>query len=216
MSSLLKLMPLMALGYVGYSNSDAILKSLDLIETVKVEATVGIEMSSIAQVVAHEYVESNTIPLDNFPEFLRANLKEAGGKQTRDHARDMWGTLYRIARSTPNGFEIQCAGPDKKWGTTDDLRLVHSLDQYGGVGEAGVTPVQPAGPATQAATVATTHPPAQTGDSPASALAPASQNDGASAPPSAPPSANPSPSPTPSSFPPPPKLDKKPYQWKRG
>jgi hypothetical protein len=159
-----------------------------------------------------EYVESNTIPLENFPEFLRANLKEASGKQTRDHARDMWGTLYRIARSDPNGFEIQCAGPDKKWGTTDDLRLVHSLDQYGGVGKAGVTAVQPASPETQAATVATSPSPDQTEAASAPAPSPASQTEGASAPPAA----NPASSPTPSSFPPPPKLDKKPYQWKRG
>ena len=149
--SMMKIMPLLALAGIGYANSDALKKSLDLIGKVQVEATSSIEMTNIARTVAMEYVESNTIPLENFSDWLKANMREESGKETRDHSRDMWGTAYRIARSGKNGFEIQCAGPDKMWQTADDIKLVNSLDQYGGVGEAGVTAVTPAQPSQTAA-----------------------------------------------------------------
>jgi len=190
--SMMKILPLAALAGFGYANSETLTKAFDVIGKVQVEATSSIEMQNIARTVAMEYVESNTIPLENFSEWLKQNMREASGQSARDRSRDMWGTPYRIARSGRNGFEIQCAGPDKTWGTTDDIKLAHSLDQYGGVGEAGVTQViVPQTPASAPSTAGGSQT-SQATPTTATAVAPAS--------------------PTPPSPEPP----KQAYQWKRG
>ncbi len=133
MSALLKLLPVAALGVVGYLNKDSLAKSLDVITKVQSAATSGIEMQGIADAVAMEYADSGTLPLNNFGQFLKDNMMEKGGKETRDKSKDMWGTEYRIAaRRDKNGFEIKSAGPDTKWTTDDDLTFFYSLTGLGG------------------------------------------------------------------------------------
>jgi hypothetical protein len=133
MSALLKLLPVAALGVVGYVNKDSLAKSLDVITKVQSAATAGIEMQGIANAVANEYADSGTLPLNNFGEFLKEHMMEKGGRETRDKSRDMWGTEYRIAaRRDRNGFEITSAGPDKSWSTSDDLAFFYSLTGLGG------------------------------------------------------------------------------------
>ncbi len=142
MSALLKLLPLLAIGYFGYANADVLKRNFDVISNVQTEATSSIEMQQIADAVAQEYITENTIPLNNFPEFLEQNMREADGKKKRDFSKDLWGTQFRIARA-PGGFQIESAGPDKKWATSDDINVVRNLKQYGGTGEPGASPVTP-------------------------------------------------------------------------
>ncbi|MBM3876247.1 MAG: hypothetical protein FJ386_05950 [Verrucomicrobia bacterium] len=133
MSALLKLLPVAALGIVGYVNKDSLAQSLDVITKVQSAATAGIEMQGIADAVAMEYADSATLPLNNFSQFLKENMMEKGGRETRDKSKDMWGTDYRIAaRRDKNGFEIKSAGPDKKWESEDDLNFIYSLTGIGG------------------------------------------------------------------------------------
>jgi len=133
MSAFLKVLPVAALGIVGYVNKDTLAKSLDVIGKVQVAATSGIEMQGIADAVAMEYADSATLPLNNFSQFMKENMMEKGGKETRDKSKDVWGTEYRIAaRRDKNGFEIKSAGPDKKWESEDDLNFIYSLTGLGG------------------------------------------------------------------------------------
>ena len=126
MSALLKLLPLAAVGVVIYSNSGSIAKSLNIVDKVQVAASAGIEMKGIAEAVALEYSSEGTLPVEDFGKFLRENMREKSGKETRDHTKDMWGTEYKLAIKPP-GFEVRSAGPDKAWGTKDDLAYPYSL-----------------------------------------------------------------------------------------
>ena len=135
MSALLKLLPAAALGIVAYLNADDLKKYLDIVGKVQVAATSGIEMQGIAEAVAMEFTNEGTLPLDNFGQFLKDNLREKGGKNTRDRTKDMWGTEYKLILKG-EGFEVQSAGPDKAWKTEDDLNYFYSLKELGGAGTA--------------------------------------------------------------------------------
>ena len=112
MSLILKSLPLAAIGLVLMANKDALQKNLNIVEKVRVATTATIEIRSIAETVYMEWIDSDTLPLENFSGFLRENMEEAKGGDKRDRGSDMWGTPYRMAR-VRTGFEIRCAGPDK-------------------------------------------------------------------------------------------------------
>jgi TPR repeat protein len=131
MSVLFKLLPVAAAGLVGMANADRLKKNFDVIGQVQVAATAGIEMQGIADAVMMDFTETEKLPLENFGQFLKENLREKSGRSTRDRSRDMWGTEYKIAAKS-NGFEIQSAGPDTKWRTNDDLASFHALDGIAG------------------------------------------------------------------------------------
>ncbi len=131
MSVMFKLLPAAAVGLVALANSGELKKSLSVVTKVQVAATVGIEMQGIADAVAMEYTAEEALPLDDFGKFLRENMREKGGKTTREHDKDMWGTPYRLAVKG-DGFEILSAGLDTKWSTEDDLKCYYSLKELGG------------------------------------------------------------------------------------
>ncbi len=142
MSVLFKLLPAAAVGLVALANSGELKKSLNVISKVQVAATAGIEMQAIADAVAMEYTSEEKLPLDDFGKFLRENLREKGGKSTREHDKDMWGTPYRLAVKG-EGFEVLSAGLDKEWNTADDLRCFYSLKELGGPGAPIPAPASP-------------------------------------------------------------------------
>jgi hypothetical protein len=124
--SLLKVMPLAALGAVGYGGFQALDRNADLLSEVKVLATQNMEMRGIADTVAMEYTENEVLPLSNFSAFLVENLREAKGTGKRDRSRDLWDTPYELWTAS-GGFEIRSAGPDATWDTDDDLKLFYDL-----------------------------------------------------------------------------------------
>ena len=130
--SLLKLMPIAALALAGGAGVQALKKNADIIGKVKVVATQNIEMQGVADAVALAYTETETLPLDNFPAFLKANLREAKGGDKRDRSKDIWDTEYRLAQVN-KGFEVRSAGPDKQWNTEDDLKKFYELSGLGPV-----------------------------------------------------------------------------------
>lgn len=133
MSILTKLLPVAALGAVGVMNSDALKNNIGLIQKAKVAATSGIEMRALADAVAMSYTDSKRLPLLNFAAFLKENMMEKGGGNTRDPSKDMWGTPYRITiDQQQNGFNIWSAGPDKFWTNEDDLMYLYVLTGIGG------------------------------------------------------------------------------------
>lgn len=133
MSLILKILPPAAIALVLMANKGALQKNFNIIDKVQVATTAGIEIKSIAQAVYMEWLNSDTLPLDGFSQFLRGNMEEAKGGGKRDRAADMWGTPYHLTR-VRNGFEIQCAGPDKKWHSSDDITFFRELDGAPDVG----------------------------------------------------------------------------------
>lgn len=131
MSGLLKLLPLMTIGSLCYMNADLLDKGMALINNVQVDTTVNVEINNIGRALRLYYLETNTLPLDDFSKWLAENMTEEGGKRTRDRTKDMWGTPYRIERRE-NGFAVMSAGPDRAWGTADDIVGVYGLDDQGG------------------------------------------------------------------------------------
>lgn len=128
MSAMTKLLPIAAIGAVAAMNSDAIKENLDIISRAKVAATSGIEMRNVADAVAFEFAESKRLPLLGFGVFLKENMSEKGGEETRDRSKDMWEKPYRIVMNHPkSAFEIWSAGPDRYYGNDDDLRYLYVL-----------------------------------------------------------------------------------------
>jgi len=128
MSVLTKLLPIAAIGGVAAMNSDAIKENLDIMSRAKVAATSGIEMRNVADAVALEFGEKKRLPLLNFGVFLKENMSEKGGGESRDRSKDMWERSYRIVMNHPkSGFEVWSAGPDRYYGNEDDLRYLYVL-----------------------------------------------------------------------------------------
>ena len=139
MNALLKLLPVAAAGLVAAVNSDALKKNLDIISKVQVAAASGVELPGIAEAVAQDFIETKDLPLENFGAFLKENLREKGGKDTRDKSKDQWGTEFRLGvDAARNGFSVRSAGPDKTWQSEDDLAFFYSLT--GVVGKGAITP----------------------------------------------------------------------------
>ena len=133
MSLILKLLPPAAIGLVLMANKGALEKNFNILDKVRVATTANIEIKSIAQTVYMEWLDSDTLPMDDFSQFLRENMEEAKGGDQRNKANDMWGTPYQLIR-VRTGFEIQCAGPDKKWNSADDITFFRKLDGVPDVG----------------------------------------------------------------------------------
>lgn len=128
MSALLKILPLAAGVGAAAMNADALKKSLGVVDKVRVAATSGIEMQGIAQALAGDFVESRDLPIENFGTWLKENMRENSGKETRDRTKDPWGTDYRLTVDVAkNGFSVLSAGPDKNWKSEDDLNYFYSL-----------------------------------------------------------------------------------------
>lgn len=128
MSALLKILPLAAGVGVAAMNADALKKSLGVVDKVRGAATSGIEMQGIAEALAGDFVESRDLPIENFGAWLKENMREKGGKETRDRSKDPWGTDYRLTVDVAkNGFSVLSAGPDKNWKSEDDLNYFYSL-----------------------------------------------------------------------------------------
>lgn len=127
--SLMKLMPIAALGVAGAVGVSAMKDGSEAVDKFQIAATQNVELNGIAQAVAMDYTESNKLPIDNFADFLRANMRTASGKPPkRDPAIDPWETPYKLEQ-IHNGFQVMSAGPDKSWDTGDDM--VHPYDLSG-------------------------------------------------------------------------------------
>ena len=127
--SLMKLLPIAALGVAGAVGVSAMKDGSNVVDKFQIAAIQNVELNGIAQAVAQDYTESNQLPIDTFAEFLRSNMRTASGKPPkRDPSIDPWETPYKLEQ-IHNGFQVLCAGPDKTWDTDDDM--VHPYDLSG-------------------------------------------------------------------------------------
>ena len=128
MSVLLKILPLAAAAGVAVMNGDALKKSLDVVDKVRSAATSGVEMQGIAEALARDFVDDKNLPVEDFGGWLKENMRQKDGRETRDKSKDPWGTEYRLTVDVPkNGFSVLSAGPDKNWKSEDDLNFFYSL-----------------------------------------------------------------------------------------
>lgn len=128
MNALLKILPLAAAAGVVVLNEDALKKSLAVVDKVRGAATSGVEMQGIAEALARDFVEDKDLPIENFGGWLKENLRQKDGRETRDKSKDPWGTEYRLTVDAPkNGFSVLSAGPDTTWKSEDDLNYFYSL-----------------------------------------------------------------------------------------
>ncbi len=77
----------------------------------------SIFLSSLGRRVTEEMLASNRVPR-NWPEFISANF-QLDGRPMKD--RDFWDTPLQF-QVTPKEIRLISAGPDKKHGTSDDIR----------------------------------------------------------------------------------------------
>ncbi len=102
-------------------------------DMVKVSTTQG-ELASISQIIYLEWVADEKLPpAESIQEMIRTNMTAAGN---RDVSKDTWGTSYAYAAVNENGqdiaFILLSAGPDKQYGTDDDIQLKRKLGGGGG------------------------------------------------------------------------------------
>ncbi|MDA7916284.1 SEL1-like repeat protein [Verrucomicrobia bacterium] len=131
MSAIMKLLPVAAAGVAGVAGFSGLNDNVGIIDRVTVAAVEGIEMPGIAEAVAAHYIEFEKLPIGDFSEFLKQNMRETKGGSTRDKTSDPWETPY-IMTTGGRGFKIHCAGPDKEWKTEDDMEHSYDLAALGG------------------------------------------------------------------------------------
>jgi len=141
-SALVKLLPVAAVGIAGVTGYHGLKDNANVIDKFTVAAVEAIEMPGVAEAVAAHYIEHETLPVRNFSQFLKENLRENKGGSKRDKSADPWGTPY-VLTTSPRGFSIHSAGPDKQWKTEDDLQHAYDLAGLGGV---AVRPNESSGP----------------------------------------------------------------------
>ena len=121
---LTKLLPLLVVGAGVYKNSDKISRILNL-ATV---AGVQIEMKSICKQIKLDSIDGTLPSVEpaEFAKYLRANIRSQDGQGNRDYSNDMWGMPYRLVIKDRIAT-VSSAGPDKVFGTSDDVRASTDL-----------------------------------------------------------------------------------------
>ena len=123
--NLSKLLPMMMVGGVAYTQQDSIEVILDApLEAAKV-VRCRMEIASIQRIIL---IDALTGDIGNdlerrFPDFLRKNLVSSG---ERDVSLDPWGNVYRVQLHRKE-VEIWSLGPDEFDNTSDDIWAVVPL-----------------------------------------------------------------------------------------
>jgi general secretion pathway protein G len=109
-----------ALGVVA-TNQDRIQQFYEEVvaETQRI-ATAG-DMRSISTMLDAGYLKTGRYPKDDrFQTWLEAKFKE---NSLRDISQDAWETPFRYrSEEAQRGFTLESAGPDKEFGTKDDMK----------------------------------------------------------------------------------------------
>jgi len=130
--SLLRILPIIAVGVAVYLGKDAFKDNLNVVDKVQNAATSGVEVNAIADIVMTEFLENTHLPAEDFSKFLRENSQVGKNKtEGRDRSKDPWGTPYRL-KVVQYGYEVSSAGPDAQWNTEDDLKAARSLKEVPG------------------------------------------------------------------------------------
>jgi len=93
----------------------AVQKNIDELKSVAVK----MELQQLAYLVYIDTIDGTVPNPRTFPNFIRRNALITTSR--KDSAKDYWGTYYRFW-FTSSQFLIVSAGPDRKFGTEDDIQ----------------------------------------------------------------------------------------------
>jgi hypothetical protein len=112
-----KLIPMVIMG-VGLQQG---LKNAEpLLDYTRIFA-VQTEINSISQIIHLESLDGQRLDPSQFEGFLKKHMSVQGKDATRDVSKDIWGSSYKL-EVRDNFATVISAGPDKKFGTNDDVR----------------------------------------------------------------------------------------------
>ena len=119
LGSLMKMMPLLAVGVTAAGGSEEMQKVGQEVIGVVQELKTTFEMRGIVQVIRLDIIAGEPIPT-NITEYARANIDSQG----TDPAADAWGTLFQLERESDGSVYLVSCGPDKSCGNDDDYLQV--------------------------------------------------------------------------------------------
>jgi len=134
--SFLRITMLGAICWVCHANYHLLDSATLAIRRARWEVGEKIQMQQIATYVRIDFIDSCQIP--SYPAALIGRHLHANGRPvTADTGKDQWGTYYRCI-PTDTGFRVESAGPDRRWGTPDDMHFHQSLAGTGYQGPASL------------------------------------------------------------------------------
>ena len=124
-----RFIPLVVLGGVGVHSGGAIKDRLSSVMGVREKVVTKQRMISIIETARLKLASDEPLSFKSdasFRAFVRKNIRIKGNDKA-DSSLDMWGTPFK-GKLNQRGLTISSAGPDKKFGTTDDI--IDTQDVY--------------------------------------------------------------------------------------
>lgn len=124
-----RLIPLVVLGGVGVHSGEAVKDRLSSIMGVSEKLVTKQRMISIMDSARLRLASDELLSFNSdaaFRKFVRKNIRIKGNDKA-DSSLDMWGTPFK-GKLNQRGLTISSAGPDQKFGTSDDI--VDTQDVY--------------------------------------------------------------------------------------
>lgn len=117
-----------SMGYKGYENKETVTgKVQEFVHSI--ERVVNYQrISTVAHALELAMIDENPPKIED-PRVFKDTVKRLvgiGKKGGGDATKDFWGTELRI-QVKGNLFAVFSAGPDLKWGTNDDQRVVAEI-----------------------------------------------------------------------------------------
>lgn len=126
--SIAKLLPLMTLVGGGVASKDKISLQVEKVIHYTEIVAVQSEINDLAKIAYLDFTTDGraSLNIENFADYCRKNLLAKEGSN-RDTSKDFWGTEYKLEISEKK-FRIVSAGPDRQFGTDDDVISGYRLD----------------------------------------------------------------------------------------
>ncbi len=124
-----KLIPLVVMAGVGVHSKDSIKERIEKFMSTGHTMVTKQRMMTIASTATLVLVRDETINLRTNSDFLRFVRRSVKLKNKGDPTKDMWGTTFRY-NFRRGKLTLVSAGQDKKFGSSDDLKLTEDLYDY--------------------------------------------------------------------------------------
>ena len=124
-----RLIPLVVLGGVGVHSGGAVKDRLNSVMGVGEKVVTKQRMISIMESARLKLASDEPLNFNSdaaFRKFVRKSIRIKGNDKA-DASLDMWGTPFK-GKLNQRGLTISSAGPDKKFGTGDDI--IDTQDVY--------------------------------------------------------------------------------------
>ena len=123
--NLSRLLPLIVMGAIAWHSKVAVKRRVAALDNIRYDYAVQNRMNIILRAAKLNSLGEQNYEIRDLRAFIRENLRGTGG----DPSVDPWGTPYRhVIRD--NQMTIFCAGPDKRFGTPDDVKQTAGLSEF--------------------------------------------------------------------------------------